>query len=339
MNTARNEDEASAAKARLAAVLSAAQGVPVAVTDVTALSGGAASLSYAVAADRDGRPWPLVLQVSASADAAARGMSRPVQAALQQRACAAGVAAPPVVAVLTPQDALGDGFVMEFVAGETLAPRWLRDPKFSAARAAMAGDCAAALARIHAIGEAGVADLGLPVLPPRAQLRHLRDLYDSFGGGVPVFELAFAALAGRLPESRPMTLVHGDFRSGNFIVGESGLGAVLDWELAHIGDPLLDIGWLCTNTWRFGMYRNPVGGFGAREAFYAAYEAAGGHAVDRDLALAFEMLGSLRWGVMCMQMAAAHLSGDVPSVERAAIGRRVSETEADLVYMLKYGAL
>src|SRR3546814_11585116 len=101
----------------------------------------------------------------------------------------------------------------------------------------------------------------------------------------------------------------------------------------------MDIGGLCTHTWRFGRTDQPVGGFGEREAFYDAYEAAGGRPVDRDLALAFEMHGSLRWGVMCMQMAAAHLSGEVASVERAAIGRRVSQTEADLLYMLKSGAL
>lgn len=337
--TASHASTGDAAKARLAQVLSRATGVAVDVKEVTPLSGGASSLTYAVSAARDGDPWLLVLQVSASADDSARVMSRALQAALQQRAAAAGVRVPAIVAVLTPQDTLGEGFVMEFVEGETLAPRWLRAPEFAAARAAMVKDCAATLARIHTIPIDTIADLGMTVMPAREQLRLLREQYDSLEGSVPVFELAFSHLASALTENGASSLVHGDFRSGNFIVGDEGLSAVIDWELAHIGDPYLDIGWLATNTWRFGHYQHPVGGFGEREAFYAAYEAAGGMRIDRDRALVFEMLGSLRWGVMCMQMAAAHLSGDVASVERAAIGRRVSETEADLVYMLKYGAL
>jgi aminoglycoside phosphotransferase (APT) family kinase protein len=330
--------DAREASRRLAALLSRAAGAEVEVHRVEPLSGGAASLTYAVAAERGGAGWPLVLQVSASADEDRRSMPRAVQAALQQRAGAAGVRTAPVVAVLTPQDGLGEGFVMEHVAGETLAPKWLRDDHFAAARAAMVVDTARALAGIHAMGAEAVADLCLPTLSAIDELHELHALYDRLGGTVPAFELAFVLLAEQLGGGST-TLIHGDFRSGNFIVGAAGLAAVLDWELAHVGDPYLDIGWLCTNTWRFGHFRKPVGGFGEREAFFAAYEAAGGATIEPRRALAFEMLGSLRWGVMCMQMSAAHLSGEVRSVERAAIGRRVSETEADLIYMLKHGAL
>lgn len=334
----QDRTDTGAARERLARVLERAVPGHVDVEAVIPLSGGANSLTYAVDAVRDGERWRLILQV-APPGKAEDGMSRAVQAALQTRAGNAGVRVAPVIAVLTPQDGLGEGFVMAFVEGETLAPRWLRDAGHADARAAMLADCAEALARIHAIGAETVADLRLPVLTPQAQLREIRDTYDRCEGAAPVFELAFAELARRLPEDGDLALVHGDFRSGNFIVGDTGLAAVVDWELAHIGHPLLDIGWLSTNTWRFGQTQMPVGGFAEREAFYAAYEAAGGRRVDRDLALAFEMLGSLRWGVMCMQMGAAHLSGEVASVERAAIARRVSETEADLLYMLKHGAL
>jgi aminoglycoside phosphotransferase (APT) family kinase protein len=333
------KDTTAAAQARLATVLTRAAGETVLVEALTPLSGGASSLSYEVGARRSGRPWRLVLQVGSGAEAPAARMRRPVQAALQQRAAAAGVPVAGVVAVLTPQDQLGDGFVMEFVEGETLAPKWLRAPEYASARAAMTSHCAAALASIHTITADALGDLGLPAYTPMQQLLLLRDQYDTYGAKVPVFELAFATLAERLPSDGPAVLVHGDFRSGNFIVGLGGLEAVLDWELAHIGHPLLDIGWLCTNTWRFGHFASPVGGFGERHQLYSAYEAAGGMHIDPDLALAFEMLGSLRWGVMCMQMAFGHLTGAERSVERAAIGRRVSETEADLLYMLKYGAL
>ena len=69
--------------------------------------------------------------------------------------------------------------------------------------------------------------------------------------------------------------MHGDFRHGNLIIGPDGVRAVLDWELAHLGDPMEDLGWICVNSWRFGEIDKPVGGFGTREELFAGYEAAG----------------------------------------------------------------
>jgi hypothetical protein len=105
---------------------------------------------------------------------------------------------------------------------------------------------------------------------------------------------------------------------------------VLDWELAHVGDPAEDLGWLCVRSWRFGGPL-PVAGVGSREELVAAYAAAGGPIVDLPTLLWWEAYGTLRWGVICVQQAAAHLSGAVRSVELAAIGRRVCEVELDLL--------
>ncbi|WP_078056104.1 phosphotransferase [Pacificimonas flava] len=333
-----SEPDSETVRARLSALLSASCGADIGVHAMTPLSGGAASMSYALKATRGGEDYPMVLQQS-FAEEGARSMSRAVQAAVQTRAGRGGVPVPDILLVLTPQDGLGDGFVMAFVEGETLAPRYLRQQEYAGARAAMTDQTATALARLHSIDTQEFAGLGLQTLDGPAQLQALMDSYDALRGAVPVFELAFAHLKRRLSTCSRPALVHGDFRSGNFIIGGEGLRSVLDWELAHFGDPLLDIGWLCTNTWRFGNWRKPVGGFGEREAFYRAYERAGGEPVDPDAAAAFEMLGSLRWGIMCMQMAAGYRSGETVSVERAAIGRRVSEAEADIVYMLREGRL
>jgi aminoglycoside phosphotransferase (APT) family kinase protein len=323
---------------RLTALLARAVDADVAVARVTALSGGAASLTFAVDATRDGAPWPLIFQRGASGEAAVGAMPKALQAQLQVRARAAGLPVAEVVAIAAPDDGVGDGFVMARIDGESLAPKWLRLPDYAAARAAMVDQCATALARLHAIPMGEFADLPLSSASPADARAAMFDLYRGFGVDVPVFDLAFAWLRERLPADAPSVLVHGDFRSGNFIVGPEGLRAVLDWELAHLGHPMADIGWLCTNTWRFGEWRLPVGGFGERAAFFDAYAAAGGRA-DRTLAPVFELWGSLRWGVMCLQMAAAHLSGARRSVELAAIGRRVSETEADILHILKHGGI
>ncbi|MCA3255023.1 MAG: phosphotransferase family protein, partial [Alphaproteobacteria bacterium] len=289
-----------------------------AVTRVTALSGGAASMTYAVEATLGEAAWPLILQCSPARETM---LPRAGQAELIRLAGAHGLRVPEVVLVLTPEDGLGDGFVTRRIEGEALAPKWLRLPEFAGARAAMTADCAAALARLHAIP---VGDPAAAALPPQPLSRAVEDyfaLYRAYDVDRPVLDLAFAVLRERLGDDPPPAIVHGDFRSGNLLVNADGLAAVLDWELAHLGDRHEDIGWLCTNAWRFGEWRKPVGGFGDREAFYDAYEAAGGAPVDRPRAMLCELWGTLRWAVMCLRMAHEHLTGAIPSVERAAIGR------------------
>ncbi|HEU5110693.1 MAG TPA: phosphotransferase, partial [Micromonosporaceae bacterium] len=165
------------------------------------------------------------------------------------------------------------------------------------------------------------------------QLTFLEALHRSVEAPVPTFEVGFRWLRERMPPPAPLRLVHGDFRTGNFLVGEDGLVAVLDWELAHLGDPTEDIGWLCTRAWRFGG-PGEVGGFGSRADFYGAYERAGGRPVDESRVRFWEVFGALKWGIICQLQAFAHLRGDLPSVERATIGRRVTEAELDLLLLM-----
>lgn len=147
------------------------------------------------------------------------------------------------------------------------------------------------------------------------------------------FELGLRWLDAHRPPTRPAALVHGDFRLGNLIVGPDGLRAVLDWELVHLGDPLEDLGWLCTRAWRFGE-APAVGGFGSIEQLLAAYRAGGGGDVDPAALHWWQVYGTLRWGVICIGQAAVHLAGLQRSVELAAIGRRVCENEHDLLLLL-----
>jgi aminoglycoside phosphotransferase (APT) family kinase protein len=126
-------------------------------------------------------------------------------------------------------------------------------------------------------------------------------------------------------------VVHGDFRIGNVIFGPEGLRAVLDWELAHVGDPMEDVGWLCVRSWRFGADDRPAGGLCGREEFFAAYERAGGVAIERAAAHWWEVFGNLRWGIMCIMQARTFLDGVVRSVELASLGRRVAEMELELL--------
>lgn len=317
-------------------VLARAARAPVRIDRMVALTGGASSETWAVDAQRGGRPWPLIVQ-RAAGTGAVDGLSRAAQAGVQALAGRHGLPVAGVVAVFGVADGLGEGFVMDRLAGEALAPRWLKDPAFAAARAALTGQCAAVLARLHAVppGEAE----GLRGGDTAEQLAGMMATYRRFGINLPVFDLAFAWLAERAGNAPARSIVHGDFRSGNLLVGPDGLVAVLDWELAHLGDGAEDLGWLCVNAWRFGVWDRPVGGFGERDALYRAYAEAGGAVVERGRAHMWEVWGTLRWGLACLQMADDHVSGRVRSVERAAIGRRVSEVELDLVHLVRFGSL
>ncbi|MFT4102009.1 MAG: phosphotransferase family protein [Burkholderiaceae bacterium] len=261
------------------------------------------------------------------------------EAALIRVAARHGVPVPEVLHVLAPDDGLGDGFLMRRLQGETLGRKIATDARFAAARDELAYQCGAALARIHRIPLDELPPLR--IAGPAAELDEYITTHRGHGTIKPVFELAFRWLKDQLPrmpgngvvDRADARLVHGDFRNGNIMVDEQGLVAALDWELAHLGDPMADLGWLCVNSWRFGVVDKPVGGFGEREQLFAGYEAAGGR-VDPARVRFWETLGTLKWGIMCERMAQAVLSGAETSVEKATIGRRSSETEIDLLNLL-----
>jgi aminoglycoside phosphotransferase (APT) family kinase protein len=150
----------------------------------------------------------------------------------------------------------------------------------------------------------------------------------------PALELAIRWLRPRAPASGRLVLVHGDFRVGNLMVGPSGLVGVFDWEFAHVGDPHEDLAWPCIRSWRFGQDQRRLGGVGDPEDFFAAYEAAGGGAVDRSTITFWEVLGNLRWAVGCVSQAHRHLSGQAPSVELASLGRRACEMELEVLDLI-----
>src|SRR4051794_28959564 len=283
--------------------------------DLERMVGGASRETWSFTLD--GRP--LVLRCDPHGAPRAGTMRR--EAALLRAAGTAGMPVPEVV------DADDTSIVMQRLSGETIARRILRDDAFATARTKLAEQAAVALARLHTrVGTGDVADLPEDADP----LRTLGDLLDPLGEPHPAFEIALARLRASRPDAAGRTVVHGDFRLGNWIVDESGLVGVLDWELAHVGDPAEDLGWMCVRSWRFGA-APPVAGVGQRDDLLAAYAAAGGAKVDPATLRWWEGYGTLRWGVICVQQAATHLSGAVRSVELAAIGRRVCEVELDVL--------
>jgi aminoglycoside phosphotransferase (APT) family kinase protein len=322
---------------RLGAYLARRTGTAAAVRDLARLPGGASRESWVFEMTMpDGRAERLVLRRDPPGHHVQN--SRAAEFALLGAAAAAGIPVPRVRWCEEDPAVLGSAFfVMDFVEGETLARRLLRDAEYAPARAALPGQLAAALARIHAIDPADPRLAALPRpqegdAPAAAELQRYEQIFRVISPDPhPALELAFRWLAARLPPSGPLRLVHGDFRVGNVMFGPEGLRAVLDWELAHLGDPLEDLGWLCVRSWRFGADDKPVGGLSAREPFFAAYERASGTPLDASAVRWWEICGNLKWAVMCIMQARTFLDGAVRSVELASLGRRVAEMELELL--------
>ena len=311
----------------IAAALAEVFGRP--VEDLRRLTGGASRETWSF---RSGDERFVLQRERAGAAAAGRSMESESQ--LLRAAAAAGVPVAEVVASGAGDTPLGSGYLIaRFVPGETIARRILRDDTYAVARDALAGQCGRALAAVHAIDPTDV-----PALERSDQLRQYREVLDGFGDPVPAFELAFRWLADHRPAPQGETVVHGDFRLGNLIVGGDGLQAVVDWELAHLGDPMEDLGWLCVRAWRFGGGA-PVAGVGSYDDLLDAYSAATGKPVDHRVVHWWEVLGTLKWGIMCIVQARTHLDGLSRSMELAAIGRRVVENEHDLLLLLAPEAL
>src|SRR4030095_4171091 len=203
------------------------------------------------------------------------------------------------------------------VGGETLGARLNENERCAAARRVMARQCGEILARIHAMA---VEDFPFLIeQDAAAELQVYRDIWDSFDHPQPAIELGFRWVGERAPKPARRCLVHGDFRNGNFIVGPDGIRAVLDWEIAHVGDPMADLGWLCVRTWRFGG-GPAVGGFGDRDELFEAYERAAGARIDPEAVFFWEVFGCLKWSVMCMMKGQRHLRDRPRSLEQLAIG-------------------
>jgi aminoglycoside phosphotransferase (APT) family kinase protein len=317
--------------AQLEALLRAELGDPgVRVKDLVRLTGGASRETWSFSAiGSDATVRRLILRRDPPGVERPGGMAR--EAAALQAAAKAGVPEPAVLVHHDDPAALGAPFIlMEYVEGETIARRILRDAEYAGARRFLARQCGEILARIHAIGRSDLPGLEEP--DPMAVCAESLEALDE---PRPVLDLGLRWLVNNRPAgSGRRTVVHGDFRNGNLIIGPDGVRAVLDWEIVHWGDPAEDLGWMCVKAWRFGA-KAPVGGFGSYEDLLEGYVAAGGVPVDLETVRWWETFGTLRWGLGCIAQSRRHLDGGVRSVELAAIGRRACEQEWDLLHLIR----
>jgi aminoglycoside phosphotransferase (APT) family kinase protein len=323
-----NENAMEEFQARFSGVMDRVVGESGEIGNLLRLSGGANMESWSF--DWAGQGYVLRRAPSA-AFMEARGFGHDVEAALVRAAFAAGVRAPEVVGELVEADGLGSGYVMKRVEAEVNPANILAAPPPSLIR-----DIARELAHIHAIRPTDA--IAIPHMDTAAALAELKARFATYGGDRPIIALAIRWCEDHLPQPVEPRLVHGDFRMGNLMVDANGLAAVLDWELAHWGDPHEDLAYGCMAVWRFGQINKPAFGVADLDSYFAAYEAVNGHTVDRVRFRFWLVYRTLWWALGCLQMAEIWRSGIDRSLERPVIGRRTSENELDLLMLLEADA-
>ena len=221
-----------------------------------------------------------------------------------------------------------EAFVMERLEGETIGRRIVR----MEVPAQLPLQLAEELAKIHAIPVAR-----LPFLP-NARLERMVAELDEVGEPHAAIELGLWWLRENRPAPRPAVVVHGDFRIGNLVVGPDGLVGVLDWEFAHIDDPVRDVAFGLVRAWRFGVPEKRLGGIGDVEPYLERYNELTGFDVSPAELDYWELAGNVGWAVGCLTQAQRHLSGLDRSVELAILGRLGAEVEYEICRLLEKAA-
>jgi aminoglycoside phosphotransferase (APT) family kinase protein len=241
-----------------------------------------------------------------------------------EAAVAAGVRAPRPVLYL---GEIGghEAFAMERVEGETIGRRLVREPP-----PGLPVEMADELAKIHSIEPPDL-------LPRGGALERFYDELDSVGEPHPAIEYGLAWVRERLTSSREPTFVHGDFRLGNLAVTDH-LVAVLDWEFAHVGDPVEDVAWPIVRAWRFGADERRLGGIGDVEPYLERYDELTGRDITLDELRVWEVFGNVKWAIGCLTQSRRHLNGQDRSVEYAVLGRMAAEMEYELLDLIERAA-
>lgn len=231
-----------------------------------------------------------------------------------------------------------DAYFLDWAPGEAIGRRVVRNAELESARARLPKQLAQSLAYLHRITPATHGDLGLPVpksSPAETALEQLLGILDALPTPHPAVEWAAAWLKEHLPEHENVYLVHGDFRTGNFLVTPEGLSGVLDFEFAHWGSRYEDLAWISVRDWRFGRTELPIGGFAKREDFYKPYAEAFGREVDLERVLFWEILGNLRWAAGSAAQGERYLTGAEADLELIAIARRAVEMEYEALRLIR----
>jgi aminoglycoside phosphotransferase (APT) family kinase protein len=258
---------------------------------VERLGEGHSNATYLIAR-RDAR-WVLRRPPRPPLPPSAHDMRR--EATVQLALADAGVRVPRVVAVCDDPEVIGAPFyLMHHLAGAVVTDRVPAPLDSPPQRLRIAEELVDALVEIHDVDwhSCGLEEFGRPDGYLERQLRRFRGLWEvNRTRDLPAVEHLATALAEQLPASGAATVVHGDYRLGNVMLAPgpvARVSAVLDWELATIGDPIADLGYLLATWSEPGSPQTPLDlspvtrgeGFPDRGALAERYASRSGRTVD-----------------------------------------------------------
>lgn len=305
------------------------------------LAGGAVQENWRLRAEVDGGPRGGVHDWVLRTDAAARldlSLDRVAEFRCIQAAHQAGVKVAEPISVCPEPGLIGAPFAIQaFVKGNAQARRLVRDPELPAYGEALGREVGAELAKIHKVRPASGVLTFLPVPignPARRIVAELRAGLDKASEPRPALEYVLAWLDANAPEPRHLTLVHGDFRTGNYMVEQQHLVAVLDWEFCHWGDPREDLGWIAARCWRFGNDDKVAGGIARLGSLLEGYNEAADVKVTAAEVQYFEVLAAARWGAISLLQGDRFVTGGERSIELVLTGLMPPEMEFDALELI-----
>jgi aminoglycoside phosphotransferase (APT) family kinase protein len=331
--------DASELKIKLTEYLTATAGSPVTIEQLQPVAGGASRDTWLADFMLGSERQKMVLRRDLPTVMYEQALTRAQEYAFIDAAYEHGVLAPRPRFLCVDDTVLGQPFfLMDYVEGISIGRKVIQMPELAQARAALPQQMAQQLAKIHTLDMERLSFLPRPTAaqsPAQQALAQVRDMLDKLNAQNPTLEFGLRWCEQRAPDCERITVLHGDFRIGNVLVGAQGLNAVIDWEFGHIGDPMEELAFPCLRDWRFGNGHLHFAGLSDRETFIQAYEQASGVTIDRAAVDWWEIMGNLRWGVTCLAQAHRHLSGHDVSVEYASLGRRSAEMQFEMLLLIQ----
>jgi aminoglycoside phosphotransferase (APT) family kinase protein len=230
-------------------------------------------------------------------------------------------------------------YIMERLPGATDARTLATSPEYADVRMDIARQKATVLARIHALDIATVPSLDVPPAGESPAMHEIERWERTMRADTlepqPVLEFAFNWLKRHLPPPPGrLALVHGDYRTGNFLYDKERITGILDWEMAHAGDPIEDIGWVVMKSWRWAG-DDRVGGLCDRADFVRMYEDAGGVKVDLETLKFWEVFSNVKFAIIFITGTKAIVEGKTPDLLLAVTGFIQPGLEVELLELIK----
>lgn len=306
------------------------------------LAGGAVQENWKLTVSVTGGPhagehiW--VLRTDATARLSV-SLDRSAEFAVLEAADAAGVKVAKPIVRGADATVIGAPFLVQaFVPGIAQGRRIVRDPAIDRDGPRLADALGAELANVHRLTPEtapSLSALPLPLKPPaKVLVQQYRSCLDTASEPRPALEYILSWLERHAPERRPLTLVHGDYRTGNYLVSDGALAAILDWEFAHWGDCHEDIGWFCASCWRFGADSKEAGGIADRAAFYAGYNRAAAEPLDARAIPYWEVMALAKWATIAVLQGDRYRTGGETAIELVLTGLMPAEMELDAMDLI-----